>query len=138
MRRASMPLNIVVGAAILILVFIIVSTTFGRGWGKTSSQMGGFLDLLDAKACEAKLQFNPSETVCGSLPLSCTPCLGASNFEDFDGDKIPDACDVDAQDPKVAKCKAWYSYSQCCISENPCPTDIRRLIKCQQNRPPKG
>jgi len=132
-KKAEEGINWTVVGLILALIFLFLAAYYfiykpimqGKGTTEPMLTEGAI------KACKVRGDMDTAKTqytYCGNnvYPISCSPCLGApsSNLKDDDGDGILNACEINdqaARDQKQKECKAYYTATQCCISNNPCP-----------------
>jgi len=91
--------------------------------GSAAGQLTAQIDTLSDIACRSSGQLKEEGSFRDDdrdkLPdLSCDNCVPGDNGKDADADGVPDACDVDKNDPNVGFCKGEdgkdCSKSKCC------------------------
>ncbi|MFH0979058.1 MAG: hypothetical protein V1837_07205 [Candidatus Woesearchaeota archaeon] len=128
--------------AVLVVVAIAVMLyIFGPNAARASTSFNKYFNQAELTQCALKgsndkdrieLYCNPNNKDY-PYPVSCDPCLGATNTYDMDGDGMPDQCEKDkGQDVKKTEClhvnKA--KKTQCCMTTTPCNNLKAVTITC--------
>lgn len=123
-------------AAAIILISVFLLYKYSGAFNKGASSVDREKDWMACKVYpdRAKAGGFPC-TLCGSSCIECNPpCLGAPDMTD-DGDKMPDACELDKtkNNAKEMQCKYYNTNNkdQCCFTDNPCPNARNPPIQCK-------
>jgi len=128
---------------IVLMIFAGIVIFFFQGTAHAAGRTFNKLDLeRRMEQCliskEKNEQLGIQNVICGqeNYPASCSICLGPKTYVDKDGDAMPDDCESaeSKNNPEKNDCARYYSYSQCCSVNDPCPG---QGITCKNERPAK-